>query len=138
MRTGPPIDPDTVRPLAGKLLVHITAQLGGVTKGGIFIPPAVADTGEKDTATGIVLKIGPMPDLRHDMSSARLRAIPNEMGVVWSPECFPVQEGDLVIFPRDVPLVWVFKDERYGLVLMHEIILVASMDTDIEVGQRVY
>lgn len=116
------LNPETVHPGRGKLLVEITEQLGGLTKGGIFISAALADTDRKDLAMGRVVRMGALPKTKH--SDRALRTIrgeftPNESCQEW--KSFPVSVGDLVCFPRDVPLVITWKEKRYAIVLMQEL-----------------
>lgn len=131
------LDPARVTPLPGYCLVQIDEILGGTTEGGIFIPPDVADAkGNKDTAHGIVLRMGPLPDLRHvtlaecGPSGYRRpgRTERNHSGARWDRNAFPVQPGDRLYFPRDLPLVFVFEDRRYGCVCMDECIFYTEKD----------
>lgn len=136
------VDPSRVRPQPGVVVVRIDEVLGGETSGGIFIPAGIADAqGRKDTASGIVLRAGPAPDLRHEKAGARHytrpgRTLRSQTGTPWSPGAFPVQEGERVFFPRDVPLVFLWEDRRYGLICMDEIICVARAEDDVRIPER--
>jgi hypothetical protein len=136
------LDPARVRPQPGILLVKIDEILGGTTKGGIFLTPDVADArGGKDTAHGIVLRRGAAPSLRHvtlqqegkDGYKRPGRTRANTTGETWDTAAFPVAEGDRVYFPRDVPLVFVWEDARYGLVMMDECLFATTADADAQV-----
>lgn len=131
------LNPDRVTPLPGICLVQIDEVLGGLTEGGIFIPGDVAEAkGNKDTAHGIVLKLGPLPDLRH-VTLAECgpegfrrpgRTDRNHSGARWPGHAFPVQPGDRLYFPRDLPLVFVYEDRRYGFVNMDECLFYTQKD----------
>lgn len=136
------LDPSTVNPLPGILLVQIDEVLGGTTSGGIFITADMADAGgRKDTAHGIVLKKGPLPALRHVTLKEEGpggfkrpgRTRNNTTGQPWSPEAFPVNTGDRVYFPRDIPMVFAWNETRYGLVMMDECIFATPAGADAEV-----
>jgi len=128
------IDPVRVHPLAGLLLVEIDEILGGMTKGGLFAPPDAADgNGRKDTASGKVMKMGPMPAWKHttDVHTRPGCTEDNVSGKTWATDLFPVTEGDHVTFPRDVPLVFVWNERRYGLVRMDEVIYAHDQPTTV-------
>jgi co-chaperonin GroES (HSP10) len=116
----PRYDPETIRPLPGKIVVEIVEKQGGMSPGGLFIP-ALAEQRQhlKDTAICRILKLGPPGtdyfgynkqtrewELRHGS-----RPIPIRLSV-----------GDHVITPRDVPLVFVWDAKRYAIILQHEIL----------------
>ena len=135
-------DPSTVHPLPGKVLVRIDEVLGGTTEGGIFIPPDVADgKGAKDTASGVVIRLGAPPPLRHvpraetgpEGWTRPGRTAINTSGRGWDPTVFPVHVGDRVYFPRDVPLVFVHDETRYALVLMDECILATGASDNVKI-----
>ena len=137
------LDPARVHPQPGILLVQIDEVLGGTTRGGIFIPPSVADArGGKDTAHGVVLRRGAAPSLRHvslqqegkDGYKRPGRTRANTTGQTWDLAVFPVEEGDRVYFPRDVPLVFVWNEARYGLVMMDECLFATPSDADARVS----
>lgn len=135
------LDPSRIiRLLPGVCLVRIDEVLGGTTKGGIFVPPDVADArGGKDTASGTVLQMGPPPDLAHVDGPGKAgyerpgRTRKNRTGAGWDPLAFPVQVGDRVTFPRDLPLVFVHDEARYGFVYMDECIFATSANDTVEV-----
>jgi len=119
------LDPARVHPNRGYLLVEITEKLGGLTKGGIFIPGSIADTDRKDTAMGRILELGPPPELctRKKVRGERSDPwVPNP-GVAWPDDYEPFVVGHYVIFPRDVPLAFFWKEARYALVYRHECFL---------------
>jgi hypothetical protein len=125
-------DPDKIRPLPGKCLVKIVEVLGGKTKGGLHIPEAYAgaDNMGKDTFYGQIIKMGPPPTLEHFKSGPGpgWDVRDNRTGRQWPQEfmdsLFGV--GDIVVFPRDVPLVFVWEEQRYCLCLIHEGIIAIS------------
>lgn len=120
------IDPATVNPTAGNVLVKIVEVLGGQTKSGLHIPGGLLDHGGKDTFYGEILSVGPAPALEHYRPSERshLGVRPNSSGKTWSPEMMAEFEpGDILVLPRDVPLVFVWEEQRFGLVHLHEAIL---------------
>ena len=135
------LDPTTVQPTPGKILVEIVEVLGGTTKSGLFRPPQADDHMGKDTFYGKILCVGPPPVLEHHRDpTARggYHVRDAKSGKAWSEEVMAqFTEGDIMIFPRDVPLAFGFEDRRFALVLMHEAMFSvdpASFDpTDFEV-----
>lgn len=125
------MNPHTIVPLAGKVLVEIVEVLGGKTKGGIHLPEAYQDHMGKDTFYGRVLKVGPPPDLAHYKSGPGpgWDVRKNTTGTPWPKEVMELfQEGSIIVFPRDVPMVFVWEEKRYALCLVHEAII--SIDGD--------
>lgn len=124
-------DPEILNPTPGKLIVQIVEQLGGMTKGGIFIPESVADGHNKDTAYGRVVKLGAPPEVRLSFSVKKMdRAcdwIP--WGKPWPEDYEPITVGDVVLFPRDVPIAVVHETGRYAIVQRQELICVLEGDT---------
>ncbi len=111
------MDPGTIHPTAGKLLVEIVEVLGG-KRGALYIPPATQDHMGKDTFYGRILEVGPAPAIQHDRSM-ETRSTKN--GQIWSDDVMAqFTVGDIMIFPRDVPLAFGWEELRYALVLMHE------------------
>ena len=131
------IDPEKVRPMAGKILVHLEEQLGGYTPGGLFMPPNPDDT-KKDTAIGRVMRLGPMPATRHTKpgekppidtrDSVSLWTRPNRSGAHWPAEFQNLKVDDVICFPRDVHVVIVWNEQRYALVEMEELLFVFEGD----------
>jgi co-chaperonin GroES (HSP10) len=117
------INPDTIRCMPGKILVKIVEILGGKSKGGILLPESYQDHMGKDTFYGEILQIGPAPQLEHYKSGQGpgLDVRPNKSGKPWNQETMSqFKIGDIVIFPRDVPVVFVWEEQRYALCLIHE------------------
>ncbi len=110
-----PYDSTKIRPTRGKMLVEIIEQLGGVTQGGIFLPAAIVDKAGKDTAMVRVLRVGPKPFVRKATPSGWI------ITDVKEPDGFcDYQEGDVALFPRDVPMVFGFQEKRYAIVLQQD------------------
>ena len=130
------LDPATVHPTPGHLVVQIVEQLGGTSQGGIFIPESVADRHTKDTAYGRVVRLGSPPCKRLAFSRK-----PGDRACDWIPtpqpwpeDYEPLVEGDVVLFPRDVPRAFVHTSGRYAVLVRHELICVLEGDTsDFEV-----
>ena len=120
------IDPKTVRPLAGKGLVRIVEILGGTSDGGIYIPGSLQDHSGKDTFYGEMVRLGPPPSLTHYKTGPGpgWDVKKNSTGKVWPPEVMAqFKEGDIFVFPRDVEVVFVWEEQRYCIVLIHEAII---------------
>jgi co-chaperonin GroES (HSP10) len=122
------LDPSTVVPTAGNVLVELVEVLGGMTMGGIFIPGTTQDHAGKDTFYGRVMKVGGPPQLRHIGHRSETRH--NQSGKRWSKEYMDelFSEGDIVVFPRDVPLAFNWKDKRYCLCHIDEAIVAINAD----------
>ncbi len=76
--------------------------------------------------TGRILEVGPPPEMRWRRPENRgERAgswVPNP-GIAW-PEAFePLPVGHYVTFPRDVPIVFFWKETRYAIIHRHECLL---------------
>jgi co-chaperonin GroES (HSP10) len=121
------IDPATVRPMAGKILVQIVEVLGGMTKGGVFVPPQTQDHMGKDTFYGKVLQMGSLPTTRLSKRDERGMAQYKACDP-WPQDYRVINQGDVVVFPRDVPLAFTWEQDRYALVLEHEAILAIPGD----------
>jgi len=123
------IDPLTIRCQPGFVLVLITEVLGGMKKGLFHLAD---DSFEKDTATGKVLQMGPRPSIRH----VRDRGLPTANTTYHSdpwPESYPVlADGDVIVFPRDVPKAFSYQESRYALIKLDEI-LMSTGGHDVEV-----
>ncbi len=118
------IDPTTIRCMPGKILVEIIEILGGTTKSGIWLPPQ--DHMGKDTFYGKVLQVGPPPALEHYKSGPGpgLDVRDNRTGATWPDKVMQqFNLGDIVLFPRDVPMVFVWEERRFGICLIHEAIV---------------
>lgn len=116
------LDPATVRPTPGKLLVQIVEILGGMTPGGIFVPGETQDHAGKDTFFGKVIRRGTAPTVRVDRDPLGAASVTDSSP--WPEEYRTrIAEGDVVVFPRDVPLAFFFGEDRFALVLEHEAIL---------------
>jgi hypothetical protein len=124
------IDPSKVRCTPGKVLVQIVEVLGGTTASGLWKPPQ--DHGGKDTFYGKILQVGPPPTLKHvktDERSSGWDVAENSSGNKWPDQIMnEFKVGDIGVFPRDVPLVFVHDDKRYGICLIHEAILVLDAE----------
>lgn len=126
------VDPATIHCMPGKCLVQIVEVLGGTTKGGLHIPEAYADHAGKDTFYGKLLQIGPPPQIKHFKSGRGpgWDVKPNSSGKIWPPEMMDeFKVGDLAVFPRDVPLVVVWQEQRYAICLLHEAICIIPADS---------
>jgi len=126
------LDPSTLSPTPGKAIVEIVEILGGDTKGGLFIPGHIMDHMGKDTFYGKILKVGPPPALEHYKSGPGVGwdVQPNANGKVWPQKVMDqFQPGDILVLPRDLPLVFVWDDKRYGIVLIHEALVMIKGDS---------
>lgn len=126
------LDPSTVRCLPGKCLVEIVEVLGGKTRGGIVIPEAVAGKLNKDTFYGRLLQVGPAPRTAHYKSGRGpgWDVRPNTSGAEWPSEIMDnFQVGDIIVFPRDVELVFVWEQRRFGICHIHEAIMQIPADS---------
>ena len=124
-------DPTKIKPMPGKLVVEITEILGGKTKGGVHLPINYQDHMGKDTFYGKVLRVGPPPALAHYKSGPGpgLDVRSNKHGNVWPDSMMePFKVGNIILFPRDVPLSFVWKGKRYAICYIHEAII--SIDKD--------
>ena len=119
------IDPRTVRPTAGHLLVELTERMGGTTPTGLVVPVQADDRPGKDTAYGVLIAIGPQPFLKHKSHRTAdgrgyMEAVP---GPVRWPEGWPgFHAGDILVFPRDVPMAFMWGERRYALIEMSDVI----------------
>lgn len=120
------IDPKIVHPTAGKMLVQIVEVLGGMTRGGIFLPGLHQDHAGKDTCLVRVLEKGGPPSVAYKRGSDG--DVVEKVVGHWPEEYRPISVGDVVVMPRDMPLVFVFEDRRYGIVMEHEAIVAMPGD----------
>lgn len=120
------MDPAKLRPMAGVMVVEVVEVLGGYTKGGLFIPGTMMDHGGKDTALVQVLRLGDAPIQRVGFKDGEWGYHPCEP---WEAASRNISVGDIVLMPRDVPLVFVWGEKRYALVYEHEAIL--AMDPSV-------
>lgn len=98
------VDPNTIQPTAGHMLVEVVESLGGLKKGSrLYVPETASSHDYKDKAICRVIRVGPSP---------------------WEDREVPVKEGDMVILPRDIPLMVFWEERRYGLAIVREIIAV--------------
>lgn len=138
------MDPRTVRPARGKLLIELVQQLGGVTAGGIVLAGHFQDRHGRDTVYGRVLAMGEPPAVGWGRRG-RLPDVPDdtpdpghgcwrERERPWPDGFLTVSVGDVVLAPRDVPLAFAWRDPttgrsgRYALVIVHELIAVIEGD----------
>lgn len=124
------INPHTLKPMPGKMVVQIVEVLGGETKAGLFIPGTLVDHMGKDTFYGKILSVGPAPALEHYDSPQGIHVRDNGSGNVWPDEIMDIfKEGDIVVMPRDVPLAFTWQEGRYAVVHLHEAILHIDADS---------
>lgn len=115
------LDPSRLRPMPGVMVVQIVEVLGGMTKGGIFVPGGTQDHMGKDTCLVRVLAMGGPPTIQYRRSKDGGM---EEKRVGGWPEGYrSISEGDVVVVPRDVPFVFVHDEKRYALVFEHEAIV---------------
>jgi len=131
------MDPNRITPTAGRMVVKVVEVLGGYLKGGLFMPGVGQDHGGKDTVLVEVLRKGAPPVERYAIA---------EDGKTWfARPCEPwvreatdqISVGDVVRMPRDVPLVFVWEEQRYAIVNEHEAILAMSMEDFLSGGFEV-
>lgn len=116
------MDPSRISPTAGVLVTKIVEVLGGYTKSGLFLPGIFQDHSGKDTVLVQVLRKGPPPEKRYIEGGVR-DCLP------WAPVAAnQVSVGDVILVSRDVPLVFVWEDQRYALVYEHEAICAMSYE----------
>jgi hypothetical protein len=125
------MDPSTVKPTEGKVLVEITEVLGG-QRGHLWLPPK--DDAWKDTAMGRVVSIGPRPAAWHRQLGSGYDLLPGREP--WPAGYPPIEVGQVVVFPRDVPKAWAWEGRRYALILLGEILMLATEEESIEVCAR--
>lgn len=116
------IDPSTVQLVAGRVLIHVVEVLGGMTRGGVFVPGSTQDHMGKDTVYGRVVRVGPAPTVRVSRDDRGVASIHQDKSP-WPQEYRVVHEGHVVLFPRDVELAFVHGEDRYAIVNEHEAIL---------------
>ena len=129
------MNPDTIRELgAGRVLARVIEKMGGVSRGGIFIPATVQDHGGKDTVMCEVVRVGPAPRRRLRSSIRAGYKYPDwiDADTPWPDDYAPLKEGDVVIAPRDVELAFGFEEERYVILVREELIAVVE-DARVEV-----
>lgn len=120
------IDPQTVNPMPGNAVVEIVEILGGMTKGGVFIPGNAVDHMGKDTAHCKILRVGDAPALEHYKSGRGpgWDVRPNANGAKWPDEIMNLfQVHDILVMPRDMPMVFIWESRRFAVVHLHEAIL---------------
>lgn len=125
------LDPATIKCMPGKCVVKIVEVLGGQTKGGLWKPASYAGHMGKDTFYGEFFSVGPAPELVHYKSGdgPGMDVKVNKSGDRWDPEIMAqFQVGDIGVFPRDVELIFVWEDARYGICYLHEALFVVAKD----------
>lgn len=124
------LDPSTIRPMPGLIVVEIVEVLGGTTRGGLFVPGVVDDHMGKDTVLCRVLRMGGLPTRAHRKTeSGGFEEV--MLDRPWPPELRGISVGDVVVFPRDVPLAFVWEEKRYAIVMEHEgIAVIPAADFD--------
>ena len=124
------LNPQAMVCTPGKVLVCITEVLGGMKKG---VWTVAQDHGRKDTATGVVLKVGDPPHYEHFVHAGMRSVDVRSCDETWPREYPGIGEGDVVAFPRDVPRVFVWEDKRYAIIHLHEILFRADPGIQFEV-----
>ncbi len=115
------LDPDTVRPMPGHLVVEIVEVLGGTTRSGLFVPGVVDDHMGKDTCLCRVLRMGALPNRKYKKGpdgDVQEVLLPGP----WPVELRGISVGDVVLFPRDMPCVFVWDERRFAIAMEHEAI----------------
>lgn len=115
------LDPVLLRPMPGIMVVQIVEVLGGMTKGGIFIPGNHQDHMGKDTCLVKVLAKGPAPVVQYRKGESG--GMEEKVVGSWPESYRTITVGDVVVMPRDMDLVFVFEERRYALVREHEAIV---------------
>lgn len=135
------LDPRSLQPTAGRAVVEIAEQLGGMTRSGLFRPPPSESRNHlKDTVWGRILKIGPRPTYLDD--TTRQFLVPDaEPETPWPDAWYSAfSEGDVILLPRDLPRVFVWGDQRYAIVHLAEAkVLVPGAEWDpmrVEIPER--
>jgi len=136
------IEPSTLRPAKGKILVKVVEKLAQVTPAGLIIPDLMEENQHlRDTATGKIVAIGPPPTLKHVFlrDENRLAVAPNSNGAEWPLEYLGLELGQYVVFPRDVLVGFTHEGEenagRYAIVLQDE--LICSFESDDYDGESI-
>lgn len=125
------VNPEKLKPMAGKAVVRIIEILGGTTEGGIYVPGTLQDHAGKDTFYGEMIRLGPAPRLKHYKSGPGpgWDVRENSTGKVWPPEVMEqFKEGDIFVFPRDVEMVFTWDNQRFCIVHIHEAIIGLARD----------
>jgi len=123
------LDPATITAMPGKCVVKMVEVLGGQTKSGLWKPASYAGHMGKDTFYGEFFSIGDPPELVHYTSGPGPGSDvkTNKSGEHWSPEVMAqFKVGDIGVFPRDVELVFVWEETRYGICYLHEALFVVD------------
>lgn len=109
--------------MPGHIVVEIVEVLGGTTRGGLFVPGVVDDHMGKDTVLCRVLRMGGLPTRIYRKTEAGgFEEV--MLDRPWPAELRGISVGDVVLFPRDVPLVFVWEEKRHAIVMEHEAIAV--------------
>lgn len=116
------MNPESLSPMPGKILVEIVERMGGVSRGGIIIPKIVHNTMAKDTAIGKILKLGEPQTYRvaHERTSFCRGKNQRNLEGQWGFKRPDI--GSFVSFPRDVPKAWTWENKRYAIILEQEIL----------------
>lgn len=118
------VDPVSVKPMPGKMVVEIVEVIGKTTKSGLWM--GNEDHAGKDTFYGKVLAMGPTPALasiRDEKTGGGLGRQFVDTGSQWPEGYRQISVGDIVVMPRDVPLVFTWEERRFGIVIETEAIL---------------
>lgn len=117
------LDPSSLSPMPGHVVVQIVEVLGGTTRAGLFVPGVVDDHMGKDTVLCKVIQLGDLPNRIYRKTAAGgFEEV--MLDRPWPAELRGISVGDVVVFPRDVPLVFVWEETRYAIVMEHEAIAV--------------
>lgn len=118
------LDPNRVNPMPGLMVVEIIEVLGGMSKGGVFVPGTTMDHMGKDTCAAKVIRKGDPPRERFERGSNHgFEARPCEP---WPDAYRAALVGDVVVLPRDVDKAFVWEGKRYAIVREHEAIVAMS------------
>jgi|GEM_PF-4943729 len=134
------MDPTKLKPMPGRMVVEIIEVLGGMTKGGIFVPGDTQSHMGKDTCACKVLSRGDRPTLGYAREDGGWKQV--ELSRPWPDEYRQaISVGCVVIMPRDVELAFTWQDptgwRRYAIVNEHEAILAMSEEVYLRGGFEV-
>lgn len=121
------IDPAHLAPTAGKVIVEVLEQLGGLSAGGVWTLPQKGMA--KDTMYGRVLRLGDAPTHRYLGMAPHVR---ESHSTPWPETARQISVGDIVVWPRDVPVAFVHREKRYAICLEHEAIMIAAVAAEAE------
>ena len=113
-----------IRPMPGMAIVKITETLEK-KRNGIIIPGHTQRHMGKDSGYGVLMELGPRPQTEHEKRGDERPQGMKPCNEVWPENVWSqFQVGHSVVIPRDLPKR--LQDDRfiYGLIHLHEVLLV--------------